>query len=154
MSTEHLAEPFNGPSTTYLVSQVHHPLRNFSDAILKPYGVTGIQFTVLSVVAHREGLSSADLSRRFYVTPQSMGQLLATLEERGLLERKEDSNNRRILRITLTSAGREVVEAGTRDMAKLEEDAFSSLSPKEIKTLRSLLRTVVDDLRSRRIGSA
>ncbi|MDX3905228.1 MAG: MarR family transcriptional regulator [Pigmentiphaga sp.] len=154
MSTEHANEPFNGPSTTYLISQVHHPLRNFSDAILKPYGVTGIQFTVLSVVAHREGLSSADLSRRFYVTPQSMGQLLATLEERGLLERKEDANNRRILRITLTAAGRDVVESGSHEMAMLEQDALRSLSAKEIKTLRGLLRTVIDDLRSRRIGSA
>lgn len=149
MSTESSSDPFGGPSTTYLISQVHHPLRNFSDALLRRYGVTGLQFTVLSVVAHREGLSSADLSRRFYVTPQSMGQLLTTLEERGLLERREDSNNRRILRITLTPAGREVVEAGTRDMAKLEEDAFRSLSPKELKTLRSLLRTVISDLRSR-----
>lgn len=154
MPTDHPAEPFSGPSTTYLVSQVHHPLRNFSDTLLKPYGVTGIQFTVLSVVAHREGLSSADLSRRFYVTPQSMGQLLTTLEGRGLLERTEDANNRRILRITLTAAGRDVVESGTRDMAKLEEDAFSSLNDQEIRTLRSLLRTVVDDLRQRQVGSA
>jgi len=153
LSTDQPAEPFSGPSTTYLVSQVHHPLRNFSDALLKPYGVTGIQFTVLSVVAHREKLSSADLSRRFYVTPQSMGQLLSTLEERGLLERKEDANNRRILRITLTPAGREVVEAGTRELNRFEQEAFSSLSPKELKTFRGLLRTVIDDLRSRHIGA-
>ena len=148
MSTDQPAEPFSGPSTTYLVSQVHHPLRNFSDALLKPYGVTGIQFTVLSVVAHREKLSSADLSRRFYVTPQSIGQLLSTLEER-----KEDANNRRILRITLTPAGHEVVEAGTRELNRFEQEAFSSLSPKELKTLRGLLRTVIDDLRSRHIGA-
>ncbi|VCU70362.1 Transcriptional regulator HosA [Pigmentiphaga humi] len=154
MPTDPTAEPFDGPSTTYLVSQVHHPLRNISDALLKPYGVTGIQFTVLSVVAHRNGLSSADLSRRFYVTPQSMGQLLSTLEERGLLERKEDANNRRILRIGLTAAGCKVVEAGTRDMARLEEEAFSSLSAKELKTLRGLLRTLVDDLRQRRMGAS
>ena len=154
MPTDQAADPFDGPSTIYLVSQVHHPLRNLSDAQLKPLAVTSIQFTVLSVVAHRDGLSSAELSRRFYVTPQSMGQLLTTLEERGLLERKEDSGNRRILRITLTPAGRDVVEQGARLIARLEEAAFSSLGPKEIKTLRALLRTVVDDLRNRELGSS
>lgn len=82
-----------------------------------------------------------------------MGQLLSTLEERGLLERKEDANNRRILRITLTPAGREVVEAGTRELNRFEQEAFSSLSPKELKTFRGLLRTVIDDLRSRHIGA-
>jgi len=143
----------DGRSTTYLLSQVNQPLRNLSDNLLKPYGVTGIQFTVLSAVARREGLSSADLSRRFYVTPQSMGQLLSTLEERGLLKRQEDVNNRRILRITLTPAGRALVEQGSQDMVKLEEDVFTSLNARQIKTLRTLLQTVMEDLRSRQINS-
>lgn len=140
---------FDGASTIYLVSQAHMPLRNLSDAVLKPLSVTGLQFTILSVVASREGLSSAELSRRFYVSPQSMGQLLTLLEERGLLARKEDANNRRILRIHPTAAGRKIVETGTREVARLEAAAFASLSPKQLQTLRTLLRAVVDDLRAK-----
>ena len=136
-----------GASTTYLVSQVHFALRNRTEAALKKYAVTGIQYTVLSVLAHRDGLSSADLSRRFYVTPQSMGQLLSSLEERGLLARNEDMTNRRILRVSLTAAGRELVDAGSKDLAEVETLAFAALDGNELQHLRSSLHTLVGALR-------
>ncbi|GGX07068.1 hypothetical protein GCM10007242_10530 [Pigmentiphaga litoralis] len=141
------AEPSLGASTTYLVSQVHFALRNRTEAALKKYAVTGIQYTVLSVLGHRDGLSSADLSRRFYVTPQSMGQLLSTLEERGLLVRREDAANRRILRVSLTPEGRKLVDAGAKDIEAVETDAFSCLDPRDLKTMRANLRTLVGELR-------
>ncbi len=137
----------SGPSTTYLVSQVHHALRTLTEAALKPYAVTGIQFTVLSVLEHRDGLSSADLSRRFYVTPQSMGQLLSTLEDRGFLERKEDASNRRILRVSLTAAGRNLVTAGSNEITQLENMAFASLSHNELQSFRAILQPLVQRLR-------
>jgi DNA-binding MarR family transcriptional regulator len=136
-----------GASTTYLISQVHFALRSRTEAALKKYAVTGIQYTVLSVLAHRDGLSSADLSRRFYVTPQSMGQLLSSLEERGLLARNEDMSNRRILRVSLTDAGRELVEAGAKDIAEVESLAFAILDGNDLQRLRSNLHALVGSLR-------
>lgn len=140
-------EPSRGATTTYLVSQVHFALRHRTEAALKKYAVTGIQYTVLSVLANRDGLSSADLSRRFYVTPQSMGQLLGGLEERGLLARKENSNNRRILQVSLTQAGRDLVKAGAKDIAEVETEAFSGLAAPELKHLRTMLSSLVGTLR-------
>lgn len=138
-----------GASTTYLVSQLHFALRYRTEAALKKYAVTGLQYTVLSVLGLRDGLSSADLSRRFYVTPQSMGQLLGSLEERGFLVRNEDASNRRILRVSLTDAGRQLVEAGAKDIAQVEAIAFAELGDADLQQLRSSLHALVATLRSR-----
>lgn len=141
-------EPRITSSTTYLFEQIHYALRIRTEAALRKYSTTAIQYTVLSVLANRDGLSSADLSRRFYVTPQSMGQLLSLLEERGLLERNEDVVNRRILRVSLTPAGRALVDACAIEMQQLEAKAFGSLAPPQLDALRIDLHKLVQSLRA------
>jgi DNA-binding MarR family transcriptional regulator len=142
------------PSTIYLVSQVHYALRTRAEVVLKPYAVTGLQFTVLSVVARHNGLSSADLSRRFYVTPQAMGQLLAGLEHRALLKRVEDAKNRRVLRISLTPAGRKLVKAGAAEIRKLEAKTLASLGEGPLQEFRSMLHTLMWTLREEPTGDS
>ena len=79
------------------------------EEVLRPLGVTLHQYTALSILERREGLSSAQLARRHYVTPQAMHQLVATMERDGLIERRPDEANRRILRAWLTGRGAEVL---------------------------------------------
>jgi DNA-binding MarR family transcriptional regulator len=52
----------------------------------------------------------ADLARAEDVRPQSMGAVVASLEERGLLKRQRDRNDARRVRLTVTKAGREVAD--------------------------------------------
>lgn len=133
--------------TTYLLSQAWFALRNRVDGALKQHGVTGMQFTLLSVLAGRDDLSSAQLSRRFYITPQAMGQVLTTLEDAGWIRRTEDPANRRILRVTLTRAGHDLVRACDAEMREIEEDAFSGIASRDLAALRATLETIVGHLR-------
>ncbi|RJF92267.1 MarR family winged helix-turn-helix transcriptional regulator [Noviherbaspirillum saxi] len=140
--------------TTYLVSQTWFALRDLTDIALKQHGITGIQYTVLSILASRNNLSPAQLSRRFYVTPQAMGQMLTLLETSGLLNRTEDPANRRILRVTLTKAGLDLVKECDAEMKVIEEDVFSILTAKEITMLRSMLQSVAEHARKDATTSA
>ncbi|MDX3586209.1 MarR family winged helix-turn-helix transcriptional regulator [Streptomyces europaeiscabiei] len=91
-----------GPLTIYLVKQLELAIRSFMDDELRPYGLTAFQYTALTVLQHRGGLSSAQLARRSFVRPQTMHEMVRALEERGLIERARPPDNRRIMEARLT----------------------------------------------------
>ena len=115
---------------------------------LRAVGLTGIQYTVLSIVGSREGISSAELSRRFFVTQQSMIEIVAGLERRGLLHRSPNPQNRRILAAALTQAGREILAEADAIADSVESSAFSSLSEDDFLELRRILSGLLRELRA------
>ena len=50
---------------------------------MKPYGLTTLQYTTLSVLGRRGELSNAQLARRAYMTPQSMSEVHRRAREEG-----------------------------------------------------------------------
>ncbi len=128
-----------GVRTSYLLVQAYFATRTRIETALKPLGLTGLQFTILSTLKNRNDMSSADLARRFYKTPQAMGQLLNVLVTRDLVERAEDPDNRRILRVSLTEEGRRVAAAGDLAMRRIEKSTFSGFEAETLRTLRTAL---------------
>ncbi len=56
-------------------------------ATLAPFDLPPHQFSVLLHLVERPGISQADLARVVLATPQSVGQLIRVMEDRGLIER-------------------------------------------------------------------
>src|SRR4051795_12541920 len=100
-----------GQRLTYLVKRLEMAERARMEEVLRPLGVTLHQYTALSILERREGLSSAQLARRLFVTPQAMHQLVASMERDGLIKRRGDEANRRILRAWLTEHGADVLRS-------------------------------------------
>ena len=74
-----------------------------------PISMTWGQFTVLSFVSERQ-LTMTELTRYWGVSKPSMSKMVATLMERGWLDREEDTKDRRRKPLYLTPAGRQVFE--------------------------------------------
>ncbi len=117
-----------GQRLTYLVKRLEMAERARMEEVLRPLGVTLHQYTALSILERREGLSSAQLARRHFVTPQAMHQLVASMEQDGLIERRPDETNRRILRAWLTEHGAEVLRACHDVVDGLEARMLSALT--------------------------
>ena len=98
------------PLTLYLVKRLELAVRARMDEALRPHGLTTLQFTALAALRARDGLSSAQLARRSFVTPQTMHEMVQWLERHGHITRRRDPNNRRVLLISLTPSGRELLE--------------------------------------------
>jgi DNA-binding MarR family transcriptional regulator len=120
-----------GQRLTYLVKRLEMAERARMEEVLRPLGVTLQQYTALSLLERREGLSSAQLARRHYVTPQAMNQLVASMERDGFIERRPDEANRRILRAWLTQRGAEVLRACNDGVDDLEGQMLSALTPEQ-----------------------
>src|SRR3954466_12941887 len=117
-----------GQRLTYLVKRLEMGERARMEEVLRPLGVTLHQYTALSILQRGEGLSSAQLARRHFVTPQAMHQLVGSMEHDGLIERRPDEANRRILRAWLTEHGAEVLRACHDVVDGLEARMLSALT--------------------------
>ncbi|MEO3388045.1 MarR family transcriptional regulator [Mesorhizobium sp. CAU 1741] len=142
------------PRTMYLLNQANQAVRMQIEQDLRPLGLTGIQYTVLSIVGTRDGISSAELSRRFFVTPQTMNEIVSALEKRGLLAREQSARSKRILTATLTDAGREILVEADLVADRIEANAFRHLSDRDFDELRRVLGGLLVALRKDGLAKA
>ncbi|WP_230980469.1 MarR family winged helix-turn-helix transcriptional regulator [Oryzicola mucosus] len=137
------------PRAMFFLNQANHAVRSRLDAALGVMEMTGIQYTVLSVIGAHAGLSSAELSRRFYVTPQTMNELISALERRDLIVRKADPANRRILRMNVTDTGRDMLSKCDALADAVEQDVFGAMPEEDYRRLAELARDLARHLRTR-----
>jgi len=123
----------------YLVKQVELAVRSHLDSLLRPAGLTALQYTALTVLERHPDLSSAQLARNSFVTSQSMADMITALEGRGLIERHRDQADRRRLVVALTAAGRELLDRYRDLVAALEERMLAGLDTDETSGLRHSL---------------
>jgi DNA-binding MarR family transcriptional regulator len=128
------------PMLLYLIKQAELAVRSRLDDIVRPSGMTALQYTALTVLERHADMSSAQLARRSFVTAQSMADLIGALEARGLIERHRDRTDRRRLVVALTAEGRALLDRYRDEVTALEVSMVAGLPPDEIALLRHALR--------------
>lgn len=130
-------------NTTYLLAQTTNIIRNsWIDPALKKHDLTSLQYTVLSVIKRYSGLSSAELSRHFFVTPQTIGPILTQLDKRGLILREANPENRRLLAISLTEKGNLLLQTCNDVIVNIENEIFSELDEDTLQHFRETLQRI------------
>jgi DNA-binding MarR family transcriptional regulator len=127
------------PSLLYMVKQVELVVRSHLDELVKPSGITALQYTALTVLERHDGLSAAQLARDSFVTAQSIADLVRSLENRGLVRRERNPNSRRELLILLTDAGRELLAQYAGPVRELEGRMVSDLTAHQTEQFRQAL---------------
>lgn len=127
------------PRLSYLIKQLEMAERGRLEQLLQVHGISLHQYTTLSLLERRSGLSGAQLARRHFVTPQTMNEVVATLERDGLIRREPDSTNRRILRASPTDRGRAILAACHAAVDELEQRMLAEFSPDEERLFRVAL---------------
>jgi DNA-binding MarR family transcriptional regulator len=135
-----------GPTLLYAVKQVELAVRAHLDDVLRPHGVSTTQYTALTVLERRHGMTSAALARRSFVTAQTMGDVVIALEQRQLIVRHRDPDHGRRLTISLTARGQRLLEEVRRDVGAVEEQMTDGLSGEDRERLRSMLRLCLENL--------
>ena len=135
-----IIEPWErAPRFSYLLKQVERAGRGALDHVSRHHDITAAQYTALSVLARQPGMSSAQLGRRSFASPQAANELVVALERRRLVTRQCSPSNRRVLGIYLTPAGSEVLAACDAEVAAMEHRMLRLLDPGERDQLRELL---------------
>lgn len=117
---------------------------------MRAHGVTTTEYVTLSVLRQREGMSSAELARWAFVTPQAMNLVVSALERRGLVRRRSDPLHRRVLRTTVTAKGFDVLEHCDRSMNVIEADMLGDMAAASVEELREMLAACAHALETTR----
>lgn len=132
---------------TYLVKRLELAIRAEMDDLVGSLGVTALQYTALSVLSRHQGMSSAELSRRSFVTAQAGNEMIGLLERKELISRTPDAANRRILRISLTAKGEHLLADCDVKVDGLEQRMLNALAAASRDELRQSLIACTQALR-------
>lgn len=114
--------------------------------ILDPLGLTYTQYIALVALWEEDNQTVSQLGERMFLESNTLTPILKKLESLGYLRRRRDSDDERVVRVSLTDAGRKLRErASQRNLVKASgfpmED-FVKLQ-KQVTKLRDNLLDVV-----------
>ena len=125
---------------TLLLREVQVATRQALEEALRDAGLTVSQANVLTELAYGKARSNAELARIHSVTPQTMIEILVSLERRGLISRMNQPDGGRAMPAELTREGHARVLTVHRAMRSVEERLLSPLSRDDVSRLRRLLQ--------------
>jgi DNA-binding MarR family transcriptional regulator len=104
--------------------------------------VTPEMWLVLSRLLARDGQYQNELADSTFRDRPNTSRIISGLEERGLVRRAPDREDRRRTRIHITQPGRELVAATAPVAARTRDWLYDGLKKKELKALRRALRRI------------
>ncbi len=114
-------------------------LRQVGAQLLRPYDLTPEQFAVLATLCNREGMSQGELAADLIKDRPNITRILDKLQAKGWVERRLDTEDRRVFRVYATKAGRCLLEELVPQVLALRRRMFGVLSDSEQATLCRLL---------------
>ncbi len=100
------------------------------------------QSRVLSILAQTNDASQRDMAEILDVRPSSMTEMLLRMEQSGLISRRQDENDHRVMRISLTESGKLAASQSTTSTRDVTAALFKSLAAEEQAQLLALIDRV------------
>jgi DNA-binding MarR family transcriptional regulator len=134
----------DGPprSVGFTISTTGYAIARRFRELLAPLELEPREFALLRTVAASEGVTQQAIGERMGVAPSRMVAFVDALEERGLLERRQNPDDRRARALYLTPGGRKKLERAFTVAVEHERRLCSELSPQQREQLLELLGRV------------
>src|SRR4029079_8690165 len=134
----------------FSVARIARRLRQAVDAELQVYGLTEATWRPLAYVGRLGGgVRQKELATALSIEGPSLVRLLDNLERRGLIERREDENDRRARGIYLTRAGRDLAVRTARIGNGLQKRLLESVPAADLDICERVLETLERELEER-----
>lgn len=111
-----------------------------AEASISQTGLGDSDFRVLEVLLHKGPLPVNTIGPKVQLTPGSISVAIDRLENKALVKRRGDPEDRRVRIVELTDQGRELISEGFAIHAQVMEQAASVLSKEERAALIQLLK--------------
>jgi DNA-binding MarR family transcriptional regulator len=117
-------------------------LRTLEDELFARFDLTPQQYNLLRLLraAHPESIPTLALAERLVSRAPDVTRMVDKLEAGGLLVRDRPPDNRRTVRIAITPAGRNLLDAIAAPLRECHARQLGHLPPKDLETLGRLLR--------------
>lgn len=128
------------------IGKIARALDSIANIEFKDFQLSKGQYLYLIRISENPGIIPDKLAEMIKVDRTTAARAIKKLEEKGFIEKKDDSENKKIRRLFVTAEGAELVP-----IIKLENDysnqiALQNLSEQEITAFAETLKTVVANI--------
>ena len=109
---------------------------------LEETGIDDTDFRILEALFSKGPLPVNTIGPKVYLTPGSISTAVDRLVERGLVSRVESPEDRRVRVVSLTPKGKELITPVFRKHAVEIRNVFADASPKELRSLETILKKI------------
>jgi len=125
-----------------VLARAFNAVERHSRASIARFGVGTTEFGVLEALHHKGELPVCEVQRRILVESSSTTYVVDKLCARRLVRRRRGETDRRVILLTLTSAGRRLIRRIFPPHARAMRYAVAALAPRDQARAVRLLRTL------------
>ncbi|WP_242914531.1 MarR family winged helix-turn-helix transcriptional regulator [Brevundimonas pishanensis] len=107
--------------------------------LLDPFGLTYPQYLVLTALAEKDGVKVGELGERLQLESNTLTPLVKRLEAAGMVSRQRDAADERVVRVSLSEAGRYVIAQAHACIPQQVLEA-SGLTMEEVSDMNAKLK--------------
>ncbi len=137
-----------------LVRKVIRAIDLDSHRIEHRHGVTTPQLVVLGALRGQGSPSLGELARQVQLSPSTVVGIIDRLEDRALVQRSRDPVDRRRIQLTITEAGRNLLDAGPRSLQAALITRFERLPEADQQCMLAALGQLTDLMHAADIDAA
>lgn len=117
-------------------------LRALTEAEMRRHGLHFGQDLVLGVLWERDGRTPGEVAAALHVTTPTIVKMATRMTAAGLLTRRRDDRDNRLVRLWLTDAGQALKEPVQAARQSLEDKVTAGLTETERRSLLNMLATI------------
>jgi DNA-binding MarR family transcriptional regulator len=133
-----------------LLAQFAQAYRSLSDVLMDQITLHRSQAMVLCKLFVQDGMTQSEIAQQLSVQGATVTDMLQRMEEGGMVTRRRDLDDNRLVRVYLTDAGREKERSIMEQFLKLESAVFAGFDESERTRLRQLLNRAMDNMSRKR----
>lgn len=112
------------------------------------FEITPQQWAVLNRLWEMEGVHQSKLAKKTTKNRHNMTMILKQLENKGLIEKKTDQQDKRLQRVYLTKEGKALKSKLIPIAIEALEKIFSGVSQKDLRIVKNIHKTIIENLDS------
>jgi len=129
----------------YLLEEVNRTARRTFDALIVGLDLNQTQWRIIASLLREPTLTQTEISRLLELESATIGQAVAVLVEKGLIERERAAHDRRVWNLHLTEQVRTIWPELREAADRLHETLWKGMSAPQIDFLRAMLRKVAEN---------
>lgn len=126
----------------------------YSKQLASGSGVTAPQLICLLAIVEHGQLTATEISREIHLSPSTIVGILDRLEEKALVRRDRDREDRRVVTVTATEGGKRLATEAPSPLQKTLADSLNALPELEQATIALSLERIVALMEAQHLDSS
>lgn len=104
------------------------------------------QIPIIMLLAEHEDMSQKDIAEELHVKPPTVNVMVQRMEKAGIIGRRHDPDDQRVIRVFLTEKGRQMKRCAARQVEKNEEYVLKGFTEAEKCLFRRFMEQIIDNI--------